>query len=915
MEIFTNKSLVLKIVIALVIVILFNFCAPTLSHAGLFEAIGGTLLDPIIQLLLAIGDGAINLIQNILFGMDNSLLQVAIPQQGFWETVGMVIGAIAGVATVVAITIFTGGAALAAIVPTLVAAGVGAFAGYSIAVAALPDKFYLPVYAISPEEIFANKIGLLDVNFFNPNDYGKIEMITGDPGENDSTAANLQATISSWYLTLRNFALVVLLVVLLYIGIRIVTSSAAQDRAKYKEKLFSWIVAMCLLFFMHYIMAFATTIVESISEGINSESKPVIITLPDLSKEGYEVEITTTDPNSGEKTTGGTPVEEFFGNEKVQLIAETPILDANGNVMVDGDGNVMKEKKYAWPTNLMGTLRVDMQMDEDLTQDNQLLRQLGYVVLFLVMVFYTIAFLVVYIRRLIMLAFLTMIAPLVAMTYPLDKMNDGNAQAFNMWIKEYVFNLLIQPFHLILYTMLVGSAIDFAHKNMIYAIVAIGFIFQAEKILRKFFGFDKASTLDTNGSTVGGMLAMAGINQLKRIGNMGKKKDGKNGGNSGNGNTSPRLRTADRGKSAAERLNAGVEDDQRPSIREQEGQQLEMEERAYNSEDRQESLESRMAMNARNASQTGQDYRALRNLVDEGELDKHDPRYRELKDEIRENDNRGLGQAIYDRYQGSALQAHLQTSAPARLVRKIGGGIQSARDFTGRQIRKIPAPLRNTIRGATSTVGKGIKYAVPRAAKLYAKGALAATAGTIGVAAGLASDNDMNILKYGGAGAATGWAVGSAAGGIVSNAGHKVEEIGENIASTYTVSAKGQEAEKARLQAKEDKAAMKDEERQKLYMEKLKISKSQIKDVMKDAQEYRESGVTDDRLIIKAMNAKGFGEGRANNERVILAQLANETGKDNKKIEDIKKRLSSRGLSNEDVNKYIDGIREITGAV
>ena len=122
-----------------------------------------------------------------------------------------------------------------------------------------------------------------------------------------------------------------------------------------------------------------------------------------------------------------------------------------------------------------------------------------------------------------MIAFLTMIAPLVAMTYPLDKMNDGNAQAFNMWLKEYVFNLLIQPLHLILYTMLVGSAMDFAETNIVYAIVAMAFIFHAEKILRKFFGFEKAGTLDTNGSTIGGMLAMAGINQIKKLGSMGRK--------------------------------------------------------------------------------------------------------------------------------------------------------------------------------------------------------------------------------------------------------------------------------------------------------------------------------------------------------------------------------------------------------
>ena len=38
------------------------------------------------------------------------------------------------------------------------------------------------------------------------------------------------------------------------------------------------------------------------------------------------------------------------------------------------------------------------------------------------------------------MAFLTLIAPLVALTYPIDKMNDGQAQAFNRWMKEYIFN-------------------------------------------------------------------------------------------------------------------------------------------------------------------------------------------------------------------------------------------------------------------------------------------------------------------------------------------------------------------------------------------------------------------------------------------------------------------------------------------
>lgn len=80
-----------------------------------------------------------------------------------------------------------------------------------------------------------------------------------------------------------------------------------------------------------------------------------------------------------------------------------------------------------------------------------------------------------------MLAFLTIIAPLMAMTYPLDKLQDGSAQGFNTWLKEYIFNLLIQPVHLILYTVLIGASMDLIADNIVFALAALGFILQAEK--------------------------------------------------------------------------------------------------------------------------------------------------------------------------------------------------------------------------------------------------------------------------------------------------------------------------------------------------------------------------------------------------------------------------------------------------
>ena len=112
------------------------------------------------------------------------------------------------------------------------------------------------------------------------------------------------------------------------------------------------------------------------------------------------------------------------------------------------------------------------------------------------------------------MAFLTIIAPLVAITYPIDKINDGKAQAFDMWLKEYIFNLLIQPLHLLLYIILINSAMAFASKNIFYVVLALGFFVPAEKLLRRFFGFEKAQTPGIFAGAAGSAVMMQGLNKL-----------------------------------------------------------------------------------------------------------------------------------------------------------------------------------------------------------------------------------------------------------------------------------------------------------------------------------------------------------------------------------------------------------------
>lgn len=85
-----------------------------------------------------------------------------------------------------------------------------------------------------------------------------------------SPAKELQPYIAGWYKTLRNLALVILLSILVYVGIRITLSSIASDKAKYKQMLIDWIVAVCLLFLMHYIMSFSVYIVKELTDMILS---------------------------------------------------------------------------------------------------------------------------------------------------------------------------------------------------------------------------------------------------------------------------------------------------------------------------------------------------------------------------------------------------------------------------------------------------------------------------------------------------------------------------------------------------------------------------------------------------------------------------------------------------------------------
>ena len=403
MKIFTDKSVTRKIIIALVIVILTTFSAPTAVQAD----VGGKLMNPILNLIVALFDGVQHLLEYAMLG-ETSPFMKDIGSGDYEDTAGEV-------------TITTDEFIDAT------------FFGL--------NAINVPKITYTPEAIFSNKVPALDVNFINPSVQGNDER---------NVAVKLQPVIASWYVAIRTMSIVGLLSVLVYLGIRMLLSSLAADRAKYKQMLFDWVVAICLVFALHYIMSFALTMAETVTAMISSDAEGM-----------FTVNATKLD-GVGTSTYGIT-----FGS------------------------------------NLMSYVRF-------MIQAGDLNVKIAFFALYIMLVIYSVRFTWVYLKRVVNMAFLTLIAPMVALTYPIDKVSDGKAQAFNMWMKEFTYNALIQPLHLLLYVVLLGSAVQLAADNPIYAIVCLGFIIAAEKLMKSMFGFGKAS-----GGTLGSLQEQLVLQQLQ----------------------------------------------------------------------------------------------------------------------------------------------------------------------------------------------------------------------------------------------------------------------------------------------------------------------------------------------------------------------------------------------------------------
>lgn len=230
------------------------------------------------------------------------------------------------------------------------------------------------IYFLTLDSIFFNKVTLTDINIFDFNKAGPSNITQNNP------VYKIRQNIAQWYYAIRNFAIIFGLLALIYIGVKMAISSVAEDRAKYKKMLVDWLVSIILVFTLHYVIVIVVNINNSIV-GILDESRKI--------------------------------VQEELAQEQVWT---QDIGSLIGDI-------VIPEK------TLQGKLA-----EEALSIS--FVKGWGAGILYILLMAMTFIFLIVYIKRMATIAFLTIIAPLITITYSIDKSRKWKSRSIKYLVKR-----------------------------------------------------------------------------------------------------------------------------------------------------------------------------------------------------------------------------------------------------------------------------------------------------------------------------------------------------------------------------------------------------------------------------------------------------------------------------------------------
>lgn len=117
------------------------------------------------------------------------------------------------------------------------------------------------------QDLLEGKYDMFSIDFF------------GNVNETEKVTGILTQNIVIWYSAMRNLAIGITLLVLVYVGIRMAISTVADEKAKYQKMLIAWVKGFCMIFVLIFIIMIAINISNGIVELVPKSTENLEKTL------------------------------------------------------------------------------------------------------------------------------------------------------------------------------------------------------------------------------------------------------------------------------------------------------------------------------------------------------------------------------------------------------------------------------------------------------------------------------------------------------------------------------------------------------------------------------------------------------------------------------------------------------------
>ena len=316
---------------------------------------------------------------------------------------------------------------------------------------------------ITMQNLIFNEVDAVNANFFDSTVNGT------------SVHKTIRDAVNNWYGVFQTLAVTFYTATVLVVGIKILLSDSVLSSANWKDVSIKWVTGLVLLFTFKYIMRYSFDINEMFIKMIRDN----------FTSKGY-----ATGTNVGDKGEFDDVVYEFRSPEYRSKYSG--VLSYGGEEL--NQAYVKKLTDYGNTADMMRIMRAYAGVT----------KRIIFVIIWFILLFQLILLLVKYYKRYFVLALLITMFPLVMIQYLIDLIKGQNSRGFSAWMREFFVNVFTQTIHAIIYAIIAAVCIDRVKEelqtgrgesmNWLIVIIAINFIFQGEKIVRKVLGVDGAQS-------------------------------------------------------------------------------------------------------------------------------------------------------------------------------------------------------------------------------------------------------------------------------------------------------------------------------------------------------------------------------------------------------------------------------------